>query len=195
MAKPNIINKEDLIQYAKECLVNNGIEKFTLRAVAEIAGVTQGTIYYHFRTKEQLLLDIVKNVCECSWNEISEQSNQYIITQAIESAKSRCSHDSFFHKLFYTLVASSFHNDKIRSQLGEIIIKENSVLRESLLKLWGESPIEGISFEGWGVLINSVVDGVALQALLQKDFPVERTYQELEKLFIAVSKLHNKENK
>ncbi|AZV40920.1 hypothetical protein BAOM_0213 [Peribacillus asahii] len=27
----------------------------------------QGTIYYHFRTKEQLLLDIVKHIHNESW--------------------------------------------------------------------------------------------------------------------------------
>ncbi|MFJ8247116.1 TetR/AcrR family transcriptional regulator [Peribacillus asahii] len=189
MAKPNVISKDVLIQYAKECLVNNGIEKFTLRSVAEMAGVTQGTIYYHFRTKEQLLLAIVQNVCENSWNEISEQSEPLFLSQAIESAKSRCSYDSFFHKLFFTLVASSFNNEKIRNQLSDIVTEENSSLISNLSGLWGKSPIEGVTLETWGILINAIVDGIALQALLQKDFPVERTYQEVEQLFKALSKL------
>ncbi|MFJ8256429.1 TetR/AcrR family transcriptional regulator [Peribacillus asahii] len=189
MAKPNVISKDVLIQYAKECLVNNGIEKFTLRSVAEMAGVTQGTIYYHFRTKEQLLLAIVQNVCENSWTEISEQNEQLFLSQAIESAKSRCSYDSFFHKLFFTLVASSFNNEKIRNQLSDIVTEENSSLISNLLGLWGKSPIEGVTLETWGILINAIVDGIALQALLQKDFPVERTYQEVEQLFKALSKV------
>ncbi|MEH6948007.1 TetR/AcrR family transcriptional regulator [Bacillus sp. JJ634] len=194
MAKPNVISKDVLIQYAKECLVNNGIEKFTLRSVAEMAGVTQGTIYYHFRTKEQLLLAIVQNVCENSWNEISEQSEQLFLSQAIESAKSRCSYDSFFHKLFFTLVASSFNNEKIRNQLSDIVTEENSSLISNLSGLWGKSPIEGVTLETWGILINAIVDGIALQALLQKDFPVERTYQEVEQLFKALSKLKGMED-
>ncbi|USK83746.1 TetR/AcrR family transcriptional regulator [Peribacillus asahii] len=189
MAKPNVISKDVLIQYAKECLVNNGIEKFTLRSVAEMAGVTQGTIYYHFRTKEQLLLAIVQNVCENSWTEISEQNEQLFLSQAIESAKSRCSYDSFFHKLFFTLVASSFNNEKIRNPLSDIVTEENSSLISNLSGLWGKSPIEGVTLETWGILINAIVDGIALQALLQKDFPVERTYQEVEQLFKAFSKL------
>jgi AcrR family transcriptional regulator len=88
MAKPNVISKDDLIKCAKDCLVDTGIEKFTLRAVAETAGVTQGTIYYHFRTKEQLLIVIVQDICETSWQEIS-RSSEYVIEQAIASAKSR----------------------------------------------------------------------------------------------------------
>lgn len=194
MAKPNVISKRDLISYAKECLVERGIEKFTLRAVAEKAGVTQGTVYYHFKTKEQLLLDTVEDICENSWQEIS-QSNEFIIKKAIESAKSRCSYDSFFHKLFLTLVAAGFNNEKIRGQLGEIIFTENNALAKNLSKLWVSSPIEGVSFETWAIFFNAIVDGLALQALLQKDFPVEKIYEEFEQLFKGLSHLRDKEVK
>lgn len=193
MAKPNVINKEDLIKSAKECLVNNGIEKFTLRSVADVAGVTQGTIYYHFGTKEQLLLDIVEDICENSWQEISQQSNQYILSQAIESAKSRCSYESSFHKLFLTMIVSSFNNEKIRGQLGEITQSENNALTNNLLNLWSKSPIAGVSIETWGILINAIVDGIALQALVQKDFPVDKTFEELEQLFKVLTHLPSEE--
>ncbi|MFH5779919.1 TetR/AcrR family transcriptional regulator [Heyndrickxia oleronia] len=193
MAKPNVISKHELIQYAKECLVDKGIEKFTLRAVAEEAGVTQGTIYYHFKTKEQLLLDMVKDICESSWTEISQQDHSYIISQAIESAKSRCSHDSFFHKLFFTLVTSSFNNEKIRSQLGDVMVVENKALTNNLTNLWTKSPIEGVTLETWGILLNAVVDGIALQALVQKDFPVDKTYEEIERLLKGIGNLLNRE--
>lgn len=192
MAKPNVINKDELIKCAKECLVDKGIEKFTLRAVAETAGVTQGTIYYHFKTKEQLLINIVQDICETSWQEIS-QSSEYVIEEAIASAKSRCSYDSFFHKLFLSLVASSFNSEKIRGQLGEIIMTENKALTENLSNFWTESPIEGVSHETWGILLNAIVDGLALQALLQKDFPVEKAYKEFVQLVNGLNTLASKE--
>jgi len=195
LAKPNIISKGDLIKSAKECLVNNGIDKFTLRAVAEQAGVTQGTIYYHFKTKEQLLLDIVQDTCEKNCSQIKKIKNKYIISQAIESAKSRCSYDSFFHKLFLTLVVSGFNNETIRGKLGEITQSENNALTQSLLTLWSKTPIDGVSVETWGILINAIVDGLALQALVQKDFPVEKTYEELGQLFKGLTQLLNEGDK
>ncbi|KMK76532.1 TetR/AcrR family transcriptional regulator [Alkalihalobacillus pseudalcaliphilus] len=192
MAKPNVITKEDLINSAKECLIQNGIEKFTLRSVAEMAGVTQGTIYYHFKTKEQLYLDIVNDICTKSWKEISQQSNPYSLSEAVESAKSRSSYDSTFHKLFLSLIVSSFNNEKMRKQLGEIIQKENNELTKKLLSVWSISPINGISIEAWGIFINAIVDGIALQALVQKDFPVDKTFKELELLFKGLTHLLNK---
>ncbi|MFF5994653.1 TetR/AcrR family transcriptional regulator [Lysinibacillus sp. KU-BSD001] len=195
MAKPNVISKGDLIHFAKACLVEKGIEKFTLRAVAEVAGVTQGTIYYHFKTKEQLLLYVVQDICEKSWTEISQQQNQSILSQAIKSAQSRCSHDSFYHKLFLTLMVSSFHNEKIRDSLAEMMLLENKAMSENVSKLWANSPIQGISLETWGILLNALVDGLALQALLEKDFPVENVYKDVEKLFHRLSELVDEEGK
>ena len=194
MAKPNGISKRDLIQYAKECLVDKGIENFTLRAVAETAGVTQGTIYYHFRTKEQLLIDIVRDICETSWQEISRHRED-AIGQAVASAKSRCSYDSYFHKLWISLVASSFNNEEMRNRLGEIMAMENKALSGNLSSLWAASPIEGVSWETWGILLNAIVDGLALQALLQKDFPVEKIYREFERFMKGLSALIDKEGK
>lgn len=194
MAKANVITKNDLITYAKECLATNGIEKFTLRSVAEMAGVTQGTIYYHFKTKEQLLLAIVQDISKNSWSEMSQKSNHYIISEAIAAAKNRCSYDSYFHKLFSSLLVSSFNNENMRIQLGEIVSNENNVLTQNLSKVWPQSPIDGVSLETWGIILTAMVDGLALQALLQRDFPVEKTYEEVEQLFKGLSKLLSKEN-
>ncbi len=188
MAKPNVINKSVLISSAKECIVENGIENFTLRSVADKAEVTQGTIYYHFRTKEQLLIEIVQDICESTWNELSKK-DEMIIKEALQSAKSRCSYDSFFHKLFFSLVAASFNNEKIREQLGEILSLENKALYKKLSSTWIKSPISGVNNDTWGILFNAIIDGIALQTILQKDFPVDNVYDQLERLIIGLNSL------
>ena len=71
MAKPNVVSKQKLIEATQDCIVELGIEKLTLQAVAEKAKVTQGTVYYHFQTKEQLLFEVVQEICRSSWQEMS----------------------------------------------------------------------------------------------------------------------------
>lgn len=188
MAKPNVIHKTDLVQYAKQCLAEKGIENFTLRAVAEKAGVAQGTVYYHFRTKEQLVLEMLQNICDTSWGNLSE-GEHFDIKQALESAKSRCHFDSYFHKLLFTLTVSSFTNEKIRKQLVEMLDKENKSLSQNMKKQWSSSPIRGVSYDTWGIVMNAIIDGIALQALVSKDFPIDKTYEELEHLFIGLSEM------
>lgn len=192
MARPNVISREDLLEAAKKVLVERGMPHFTLKAVAEMGGVTQGTVYYHFRTKEQLLLEIVKDTCEQSWSELLPH-NENLMRDALASAKSRCSHDSFFHKLFLTLLVSSFSNEQIREQLSGIMQEENEALSKSLKSVWPQSPMEGVSHETWGIFFNALVDGLAIQALLSKDFPVEKTYDELKNMLIGLNRFGEQE--
>jgi AcrR family transcriptional regulator len=193
MARPNVSSKEDLIEAAKVCLVKNGMEKFTLRAVAEQAGVTQGTVYYHFRTKEQLLLEIVRKTCETSWMAIADSDDEQVVQRALDQARSRCSSDSFYHRLFFTLMVSGFQHETIRRQLGEILERENETLSKQLSAFWTASPFKGVSLDSWAIFLNALIDGLAIQALLSADFDVESVYAELEQLLDGLNGLTGKE--
>ncbi|MEY9971450.1 AcrR family transcriptional regulator [Lysinibacillus sp. RC46] len=190
MAKPTGIEKSDLLMAAKQSLVEKGIEKFTLKAVAEQAGVTQGTIYYHFKSKEQIILEIVQDICENSWNEIL-MTDREMIQSALLSAKSRYENDAFYHKLFFTLTVFGFTNPTIRQQIGQILAAENEHLCNILNKLWDTSPIDGVSMETWSIFFNALIDGLALQVMMRDDFDVDVFYQQLEKILQTLHRLEN----
>lgn len=80
------------------------------------------------------------------------------------------------------MTAASFKNEKIRNQLSEIMQAENQALSENLLKIWPASPVHGVSMEAWGIMFNAMVDGLAMQALLQKIFPLKKYIRNLSRL-------------
>lgn len=136
MAKPNVVSKQELIEAAKQCIVEQGLEKLTLKMVAERIGVTQGTVYYHFQTKDRLMLDVVKDVCERSWNAFSAlQTKEFVVSEALGAAKERGGPDSFFHRLFLSLVVFGLKHEETRKELGALISFENGVLAEKLRQL------------------------------------------------------------
>ncbi|MBN6187198.1 TetR/AcrR family transcriptional regulator [Aneurinibacillus sp. BA2021] len=184
MAKPNVISRQALLESAKQRIVTYGLDKLTLKGVADGAGVTQGTVYYHFRTKEQLLLAIVKDLCESSWNQVQDStaSDHRKLQAALAGAKERCTADSFYHRLFFSLLAYSFQNEQTKEQLHALLQFENQALSEQLASLWPAPPIEGVSSEIWGILLNALIDGLAVQALLSDSFPVDDVYAGLERL-------------
>lgn len=183
MAKPNVVSKQQLIQSAKEIIAMQGMEKLTLKSVAERAHVTQGTVYYHFKTKEQQLLAVVEDFCSSSWSELK---NDFHIQTALASAKSRCTSDSLYHHLFFQLVANGLQNEQIKEKLGEMLVYENNELRRGLEILWGKSPINGITFESWSIICNALIDGLALQALFSPSFSASEVY---EHVFTLIQKL------
>lgn len=193
MAKPNVISKQELIEAAKACIVENGLEKLTLKMVADKANVTQGTVYYHFHTKNKLMMDVVKDVCLRSWQEMSHaQTVEFVVPEALNAAKERCRPDSFFHRLFLSLVVFSFNNEEIKQELGQLLMFENKVLSEKIQELMAdkhadsgwqgpvlENRLMGVSAGTWAVIINALIDGLAVQSLVSPEFDREKVFAEL----------------
>ncbi|WP_248926844.1 TetR/AcrR family transcriptional regulator [Paenibacillus hamazuiensis] len=185
MAKPNVVTKQELLQAAQMCLAEKGIEKTTLKAVADKANVSQGTVFYHFRTKEQLMLELVQSLCDSSWQAL--QTSRGSVEEALEAAKERCDYNSAYHRLFFTSLAASLSLKPNRDRLGAMIRQENVYLSEVLAARWGMSPIRQISMEHWGILMNALIDGLAVQALLDEEFPKDAVFDALQHLFDYIS--------
>lgn len=188
MAKPNVVNKQKLLEAAKEIIAENGMEKLTLKAVAESAQVTQGTVYYHFKTKDQLLLEVTESFCKASWEQVGKDVQ---LEKALQSAKNRCMKDSMYHHLFFQLVASGLQNDTMKEKIGELLQYENQELKGVLDKKVGGAIPSQISTETWSILCNALIDGLALQALFNPSFSTDKVYGDLYVLlgkFIALQK-------
>ncbi|MBU8785057.1 MULTISPECIES: TetR/AcrR family transcriptional regulator [Bacillus] len=182
MARPNVTSKKMLIDAAKRCIADEGLEHLTLKAVAEKAKVTQGTVYYHFRTKEQLVFEVVQDVCYTSWEQLKtgRKPAEEKVKEGLLSAKSRTGEDSYYHRLFLELVVSGFRNEKVNSQISKLTDDENTFLTEQLSEIWKRSPVERVSFKTWGILLNALIDGLALQSVISPGFSSEEIYGELE---------------
>ncbi|EEL82816.1 Transcriptional regulator, TetR [Bacillus cereus AH1271] len=176
MAKPNVVNKEKLLEAAKTIIAEHGMEKLTLKAVAESAQVTQGTVYYHFKTKDQLLLEVTESFCKASWEQIGKDVQ---LEKALQSAESRCVKDSMYHHLFFQLVASGLKNDAMKDKIGGLLHYENQELKGVLHKKIGDTMTSQISTETWSVLCNALIDGLALQALFNPSFSTDKVYSDL----------------
>ncbi|PFB80228.1 TetR family transcriptional regulator [Bacillus anthracis] len=186
MAKPNVVNKEKLLEAAKSIIAEHGMERLTLKAVAESAQVTQGTVYYHFKTKDQLLLEVTESFCKASWEQIGKDVQ---LEKVLQSAESRCVKDSMYHHLFFQLVASGLQNDAMKDKIGGLLHYENQELKEVLNKKIGDTMTSQISTETWSVLCNALIDGLALQALFNPSFSTEKVYGDLYMLLEKVTVL------
>nr|WP_276561178.1 TetR/AcrR family transcriptional regulator [Bacillus paramycoides] len=177
-----------MLEAAKEIIAEHGMEKLTLKAVAESAQVTQGTVYYHFKTKDQLLLEVTESFCKASWEQIGKDVK---LEKALQSAKSRCVKDSMYHHLFFQLIASGLQNDTMKEKIGELLQYENQELKGVLGKKVGGAITSQISTETWSILCNALIDGLALQALFNPSFSTDKVYGDLYMLlgeFIALQK-------
>jgi len=54
-------SRRDLTNIAIDCFARYGFQATSIDRIAKAAGVTKGALYYHFKDKEELLFEAVKN--------------------------------------------------------------------------------------------------------------------------------------
>ncbi len=81
MAKhqPEEVRRRQILDAAKRCFIERGLDATTMRDIARIAGLSLGGIYFHFASKE----DIFRAVCDETygtvlrkWRESPERAGQ-----------------------------------------------------------------------------------------------------------------------
>ncbi len=58
MAKPSGINQEKILEVAEAIISAKGVKDTSLKDIAKAVGISKGTLYYHYSTKESLIYDI-----------------------------------------------------------------------------------------------------------------------------------------
>ena len=59
MAKTSGISPDRIVEVAEAIIAFKGAKETTLKDIAKAVGISKGTLYYHYATKEALLYDIV----------------------------------------------------------------------------------------------------------------------------------------
>ncbi|MBO4382738.1 MAG: helix-turn-helix transcriptional regulator, partial [Clostridia bacterium] len=60
MAAPRNDNvKEIILEKTAQLLEDNGIDSLSLAAIASACGISKGTLYYHYKTKEDIFFDLM----------------------------------------------------------------------------------------------------------------------------------------
>jgi len=164
MAAPRKDNvKEKIIEATEELLSQKGISDISLAEIAKTAGISKGTLYYHYKTKDDILFDIMDNYLEEQWNNLidwTEDENKdtslhrlvkYVVERNIATAQMRI-------HLFYGAILG---NEEIRLRL----VKRYSEFEELIAKKISErTSTMSAEFLTWLILTTS--DGLYIQKLL-----------------------------
>jgi len=76
--------KEDILQVATHLLAIKGYKDASMAELAKISGVAQGTIFYHYSTKEALFLAILKAFREDIVAQFSRYRNEHQFSSGLD---------------------------------------------------------------------------------------------------------------
>lgn len=167
MAAPRKDNVKGIIIEATEGLLETKkLSDISLAEVAKAAGISKGTLYYHYKTKDEILFDITDKYLDEQWKNLidwTEDENKdtslhrlvkYVFERNISAAGMR------IHLIYNAMLG----NEEIRIRL----IKRYSEFSDLISKKISErSDIIPAEFLTWLILLAS--DGLIIQKMLNND--------------------------
>ncbi|MDU7337665.1 MAG: TetR/AcrR family transcriptional regulator [Clostridium sp.] len=82
------VRKNEILDVAENLFHSNGFDNTTISAIIEKAGIARGTVYYHFKSKEDVLNALIERHCERlleDAKQIAEDSSIPVMQRLIQS--------------------------------------------------------------------------------------------------------------
>ena len=175
--KPNSNMKEHILDIAINLITHNGIKNTSLSDISKAAGISKGTLYYHYSSKDDLIFDIADihlniitaAVLECVKN-IEKNSSKDELINLILRKIATIGSTGRIH--MYLLCEALTGNDSLRERIKVKYIQWRTTLQDEIYKNLSESIDES---EAFSFLLISIVDGLVVQSILKTEkLPYEK---------------------
>ncbi len=150
MAAPRSDNvKEIILAKTSELMEETGISSISLASIAEACGISKGTLYYHYKTKEDIFFDLIER-------HFREQEQELIAWM------DDLSKDVSVNRLLM-YVLDRFGNEDVRLKVLDIYDKFRNLIVEKLLER-DDCTREDAEYIAWMSLLLS--DGLIVHSQL-----------------------------
>ncbi|MEG1424384.1 MAG: TetR/AcrR family transcriptional regulator [Peptostreptococcaceae bacterium] len=162
--------KQSILLAATNLITKNGIKNTSLADIAKAVGISKGTLYYHYSSKDELIGDIAdahlsiitQSVLSCVQDVNVEHPKDEIIKSILDKI-SAIEGTGRVH--MYLICEAITANDALRERIRISYINWRKTLKTEIEKTFSShSSAESLSF-----LLLSIVDGLVIQSLLKTE--------------------------
>ncbi|WP_347925685.1 TetR/AcrR family transcriptional regulator [Pontimicrobium sp. SW4] len=170
--------RKQIIDVATKLFSERGYENTPLSAVCEVANVSKGLIFHHFKSKNHLLREIFSNTTklieDINQSSSSKQSPKEKLKEIIESVFRQLEAD----KLFFQLNLNLMLQPSTRDVLNDLIKERSSIILDSTKLIFSE--IDSKNAEVLSYMFIAELDGIALNYLcIFEDYPLRHIKKQI----------------
>ncbi|NLA73399.1 MAG: TetR/AcrR family transcriptional regulator [Clostridiales bacterium] len=165
MAAPRKDNVKELILDTTENLLENKLlSEISLASIAKAAGISKGTLYYHYKSKNEILFGITDRYLDKQWNDLAAWTeNPEKDTSLPRLVKYVIERDLAAPAIRAQLLSDAMTgNEEIRSMLSDRYQMFAKIISEKISERTKTVPADYLS---WLILL--AADGLFLQKTLQ----------------------------
>ncbi len=184
-------SRDRIVDAAYEILAKKGYDATTFKEIARSAEAAQGLIHYYFGSKDQLLLEVLKEASERT----REDMRRFVTSlpkdrprrgmSALSQQKERVVRQPEWYRLRYELFALGMRKPELLPSVGELLARGRRGIREVLGRLSGKEIPEQ---EALSAVMLACFDGLALQKLVDPAFDLDGAYRVLDRMIGSVMK-------
>lgn len=154
-----IETKKRILDTAREMIQEKGIDSITIRAIGKKAGVSVGSFYYYFKSKNDILLDIFHDADDYFSESLNKLSSMHAADQIVEFYKHYAKYpyiaDVDYAKKFYHTENKSFINkDRAVYQILASIIREGQDKNEIIQTITAEQIVDYLFIAARGLVFD-----------------------------------------
>ena len=174
---------EKILQAAFARLSTQGYENTSIKEIAEEAGVAQGLIHYHFKSKQLLVLAVLDFVCKKMEIGIEGEAGAMA---AFEETKQMLRDRRDTHALYVQLIGISLHDKELGAGIREFVRSQRLNVEDIARQVFAEremdpAPARGIAGAVWGAIL-----GIIIQKLVDPDFNADEAIDALAAMALSV---------
>ena len=156
-----------ILQAAFAVLSRQGYENTSTKDIAEEAGVAQGLIHYYFKSKQQLVLEVLAFVCEKVEHGLEGEAGAM---EAFEHTKTMLRESRDSNALYIQLIGVSLHDPVIGPGVRDFIRTSRDGVEEKARQVLAERELDPAPASGIAAVVWAAILGIMIQNLVDPDF-------------------------
>ena len=131
--------RERILTAVEDLVATKGVNNFSLRDICDSLYISTGSLYYHFKTKDEIILAVIKK----HFNELERDYEEWLVRH---KEKGDLTKDRFIEVILYK-GTELFNRSKIHIYLINECMRNSSDIKDSyneLLNHWYEKLYEGV---------------------------------------------------
>ena len=165
-----------ILEGAFRVLGRQGYENTSIKDIAEEAGVAQGLVHYHYKSKQQLVLAVLEFVCHKVELGVEGEAGAL---EAFEQTKTMLRESRDTNSLYVQLIGVSLHDDVIGPGVRNFIRSERAHVEDIARQVLAERKADPAPARGMAGVVWAAILGIMVQSLVDPEFDTDEAVDAL----------------
>ena len=172
-----------ILHAAFTVLSRQGYENSSIKEIAEEAGVAQGLVHYHFKSKQQLVLAVLAEVCREM--EFGDAQGAAGAQAAYEKFKNMLKGSQATHALYIQLIAMGLHDKELGAGVLNFVRQDRAHIEDIARQVLAEREADPGPARAIASVVEAAVLGIMVQNLIDPEFNAEEAVDALNAMSLS----------